>query len=155
MFCHFAAATQGKFFPFWNSNIYVIKIGIRIRRIRVRICNAKNMQSGIRIRRFLGQIAIPAIFTKNTFLYTIFLVLDEYWKKDSKWLKYHFLKCHTPSYSLTAWQPDCQTDNCLPSEIRVTVAIFVNWWKTKVILASGSMTFCIYVYALCFKHFIF
>ena len=32
MFCHlylFAAATQGKFFLFWNSNIYVIKIGIR------------------------------------------------------------------------------------------------------------------------------
>ena len=29
MFCHlywFAAATQGKFFLFWNSNIYVIKI---------------------------------------------------------------------------------------------------------------------------------
>ena len=33
----FAAATQGNFFLFWNSNIYVIKIGIRIR-------NAKNMQ---------------------------------------------------------------------------------------------------------------
>ena len=35
MFCHLywfaAAATQGKFFLFWNSNIYVIKIGIRIR----------------------------------------------------------------------------------------------------------------------------
>ena len=34
MFCHlycFAAATQGKFFLFQNSNIYVIKIGIRIR----------------------------------------------------------------------------------------------------------------------------
>ena len=39
MFCHlysFAAATQGKFFLFGNSNIYVIKIGIRIR-------NPKNM----------------------------------------------------------------------------------------------------------------
>ena len=36
--CHiywFAAATQGKFFLFWNSIIYVIKIGI---------CNVNNMQ---------------------------------------------------------------------------------------------------------------
>ncbi len=34
MFCHlycYAAATQGKFFLFQNSNIYAIKIGIRIR----------------------------------------------------------------------------------------------------------------------------
>ena len=34
MFCHlycFAAATQGKFLLFQYSNIYVIKIGIRIR----------------------------------------------------------------------------------------------------------------------------
>ena len=40
MFCHlywFAAATQGKYFLFWNSNIYVIKIGIRIRNSK--ICN--------------------------------------------------------------------------------------------------------------------
>ena len=59
MFCHlycFAAATQGKFFLFQNSNIYIIKIGIRIR--------DPESESGLqkictRIHRFFGRIAIP------------------------------------------------------------------------------------------------
>ncbi len=48
MFCHlycFAAATQGKFFQSQKSNIYVIK--------------KSAIESGIRIRRFFGRIAIP------------------------------------------------------------------------------------------------
>ncbi len=48
----FAAATQGKFFLFWNSNIYVIKIGIRI-------CNGKKSAIEFGIRRFFGRVAIP------------------------------------------------------------------------------------------------
>ena len=56
MFCHlywFAAATKGNFSLFWNSNIYVIKIGIRIR-------NAKNMQQNQESESAdFGRIAIP------------------------------------------------------------------------------------------------
>ena len=68
MFCHlycFAAATQGKFFLFQNSNIYVIKIGIRIRDPESGIrnlnpdCEKSALESGIRIHRFFGRIAIP------------------------------------------------------------------------------------------------
>ena len=68
MFCHlycFAAATQGKFFLFQNSNIYIIKIGIRIRDPESGIRNPNPddkksaLESGIRIRRFFGRIAIP------------------------------------------------------------------------------------------------
>ena len=70
MFCHlycFAAATQGKFLLFQYSNIYVIKIGIRIRDPESGIrnpnpnCKKFALESGIRIRRFFGRIAIPAI----------------------------------------------------------------------------------------------
>jgi len=63
-----------KFFLFWNSNIYVIKIGIRIRRIRNPNPENPNPQwkkhaieSGIRIRRFFGRIAIPDIYENELF----------------------------------------------------------------------------------------
>ncbi len=66
MFCHlycFAAATQGKFLIFHYSNIYVIKIGIRIRNPNPESESGESalqkICSGIRIRRFFGWIAIP------------------------------------------------------------------------------------------------
>ncbi len=71
MFCHlycFAAATQVKFFLFQNSNIYVIKIGIRIRDLESGIrdpnpdCKKTALESGIRIRRIFGRIAIPGTY---------------------------------------------------------------------------------------------
>ncbi len=63
MFCHlycFAAATQGKFLLFQYSNIYVIKIGIRDPNPN---CKKFALESGIRIRRFFGRIAIPANYS--------------------------------------------------------------------------------------------
>ena len=48
-------------FPILNSNIYVIKIGIRIRDPD---CKKSALEAGVQIRRFFGRIAIPGKYNK-------------------------------------------------------------------------------------------
>ena len=67
MFCHlywFAAATQGNFFLFWNLNFHVIKLESESGESESAM-QKYAIESGIRIRRFFGRIAIPDKFNER------------------------------------------------------------------------------------------